>query len=609
MKRKTGWYFLVLYLAILGSFCGLEIYTFVEDLPFFQSTTFIVFLNVLFVLLLPPYLYAIFTSIRPLRTSRVARIGILIFTSVYLHLVILLLLYKANRHIDFDFNFLRYNTSVALPVLWRLFAPWLVALALSMIAFVFIQKWAFAPIVQILERSPRKAWTFFTALTISSAMCQAATINTIRGSSAGFLYANFLGDLHLKNDYRELYKKHITELQSDAPKAVGSIDLSLMGDHIFLVEQESLSGLLAGSKVTPQLMRISQDGILFNKFYGNSIQSERGYECMLCGVPPSVDGYLVNDYPVSAIKKLPCLPQIFKSLGYHPIAFYSGYDNPRVIRLLESMGFEKILADDIMHPGDIKYDWGHREDIFFTRVYEYLQKHYTKEKLFIYIIASATNHTPFKVLDDKFLDKVPFPQPRKFEERIANTTFVQDAYLGYFYDIFKKDYADRSSLLVVSDHSWPIPIHDQNIYNERGAYEENFLITMLFVPPMSRRSDFAIGSKVTQRFSQMDILPTFLNLIGLKQEYLLGESFAPWLLSSQNFKRLAPQKIKLSVQPYGGGYISAVVYPKKYLFDVFGQKVEIFDLALDPKEQIPTVRNADEYLYLLDEFFQSEIPE
>jgi hypothetical protein len=104
----------------------------------------------------------------------------------------------------------------------------------------------------------------------------------------------------------------------------------------------------------------------------------------------------------------------------------------------------------------------------------------------------------------------------------------------------------------------------------------------------------------------MDIVPTVLDLIGMKQDYLLGESFAPWLLKSESSKRSEPRKTKISVQPYGGGYISAVQYPKKYLFDVLGHRVRVFDLSNDPQEQFPAIHDAGEYMYLIREFFHPE---
>jgi hypothetical protein len=609
MNRKTGWYFLVLYLAILGSFCGLEIDTYNGDLPFFKSSTLLLFLNVLVVILLPPVLYILCNTIRQLRTNWFFRSGILFLNAIYFHLVAFLLLYKAVRKMDFDFYFFWYNSADALPALWKLFAPWFPVFALSMAAFMFIQRSAFSPVIEKLGKSTRKTGLLLATAAGLSLLCQFATLDTVRASTAGFVYTSFLTNRQIRNGYREQYRQHVWALESDTPGSFGKINPSRLGDIVFFIKQESLNGLLTGAKITPQLMRASQDGILFEKQYGNSIQSIRGYGCILCGVPPSITEALADAYSPKELQRLPCLPKIFKALGYHTLYFFGGSRNLRIEHFAESIGFEKVLADEIVKPGDIKFDWGYREDIFYARVDEYIQKHYLKEKLFVFIDTGATNHDPFEVLDDKLLNKIPYPHHKIFEEHLSNTTFVQDFYFGQFYDIFQKHYADRASLLAVSDHSWPIPVHDLNIYNERGAYEENFLITMLFVPPSSRRSDFAIGSRVTQRFSQMDILPTYLELIGLKQEYLLGESFAPWLLSSQSFKRLPPRKIKVSVQPYGGGFISAVVYPKKYLFDVLNQKVELFDLARDPKEQFPTVRNADKYLYLLNEFFQSEIPE
>jgi arylsulfatase A-like enzyme len=607
MSRKSGWYFFAIYLAICGSFCGLEIDTFNGDLPFFQFSTFLLFFSILPVILIPTISYMFAVSSKNLRNNRAVKYGVLILSAIFFHIAGFILLYKSVRSMDFDFYFFWYNISDSLPALWKLFAPWFAVAAISIASFIFLQKIALSTVVETLGQSTRKIVLLLTALLISSLICQIATIRTIRGSSAGFLYSSFFSDRHIRNDYRELYSRHISDLESDFPAASSPIDLSKVGDVVFVIKQESLNGLLVGPRITPQLLRASQDGILFEKQYANSIQSIRGYGCILCGVPPSVTGALADIYPARELKKLGCLPRIFGSLGYHSLYFFGGSRNPRIQHFAEAIGFEKVLADEIVQPGDFKFDWGYREDIFFARVDEYLQKHYKNEKLFVFIDTGATNHDPFEVLDNNLLDKVPFPQHKTFQEQLSNTTFVQDAYFGQFYDLFQKHYANRASLLAVSDHSWPIPIHKLNIYNERGAYEENFLITMLFIPPQPKRNDFAIGSKVTQRFSQMDILPTVLDLIGLKQHYLLGESFAPLLLASTPFEH-QPQRIKISVQPYGGGFISAVQYPKKYLFDVLGRTVKIFDLARDPEEQNPTIRDSGTYMQLLREFYQPEFP-
>ncbi len=603
--KKIHWYFFGLYLAILGSFVGLEIDTFIADLPFFQLSTFLLLLDVLSVLLVPPLLYALACSIKPLWKNRLARAGILILNSIYLHFVVLLAIYKSARKIDFDFSFFWYNTSDALPTLWKIYTPWLFVVAFSMIAFVFMQKPAFSPLVSFLRKSRWKR-IGLAAVFVSSVFCQILTLETVRGSAAGFVYASFISGRQLRDDYHAFYRHHIDMLRSESPRFYGGGHPSTLGDVIFFVKQESLNGLLMQPRITPQLLKASSDGILFKDFYANSIQSIRGYECILCGVPPNVAGALVDEYTPAELGQLGCLPRIFKSLGYHTFYFFAGSRNARIMRFADSIGFEKVLADDIMQPNDVKFDWGYREDVFYSRVFEYLRRFHPGDKLFIFIDTGATNHTPFHVLDDRFAERVPFPHPANFQEHLSNTTYVQDAYFGYFYELFKKHYGPQGTLVVASDHSWPIPIHKYNIYNERGAYEENFRIPMLFVPPSSKRDQFATGTVVTQRYSQMDIFPTILNLIGLQQQHLLGESFAPWLLVSQKELRSDPRRTKISVQPYGGGYISVVQYPEKYIFDVLGNDYTTFDLEKDPQERSPEVHPDDGSTALIREFFHPE---
>jgi hypothetical protein len=607
MSKKIQWGLFIFYLVIFGNYCGLEIDSFIGDLPFFQIRTLLLFINVLFVLMIPIAICVVISSASFFRKYRTLRLLILTLNSLLYYFAIFLALYKAIRKMDFDFYFLWYNTADALPTLWKLFAPWIPAVILLIFAFAAYQKEIFAPIIRWTHKTPRKAWTTLAVILIGSMLCQLITLHSIRGSAAGFIYASFLSNRKLRDDYRQLYQKHITALQTDEPKPIERFNPSALGDVVFIVKQESLNGLLTGPRITPQLLRASKDGILFPKMYGNSIQSLRGYECILCGVPPSATDALVDEYAPQEIKKLSCLPKLFKNLGYHTLYFFGGSRNPRIVSFAESIGYEKVLADDIMQPEDAKFDWGYREDIFYTRIYQYLQKHLTNEKLFVFIDTGTTNHTPFKVLDKAQLDAIPFPTPREFEENLSNTTFVQDAYFGELYNHFKKLYGNNGSLIAVSDHSWPIPIHEDNIYNERGAYEENFLISLLFVPPSSQKAFFDIGAVVPHRFSQMDILPTVLDLLGMEQKQLLGTSFASWLHPSNGEQRSQDVQTNISIQPYGGGFISIVRYPQKYLFSVLGRNVEVFDLEKDPEERSPAIHTLDQHMPLIPEFFHKTI--
>ena len=607
-KRKLSVSLFVVYMAIWGSYCGLELNTFIEDQPFFQTSVLLLFINVFFILLIPPLLYG-FCVQTPRLCKKYLMPAVLVFNSIYVHLAILLSIYKADRHMDFDFNFFWQNISVAWSVLWKLFALWLVVIFVSLIVFTMLQPLIFDPAVQLLKKFSKLSWKFGLALSVAitaCAICQYFTIASVSGSAAGFLYTGFFSDRQLRDEYRNLYEKHLKDLQTNGVKGTESGDASRLGDMVIMVQQESLNGLLVGQKITPQLLRAAKNGILFSELYGSSIQSQRGYECILCGVPPNLGGQLLEEYSFEDVEKIGCLPRLFKALGYQPIAFYGGDPNPRTTRLLEAMGFERTFAGDIMQTDDVMYEWGYREDIWFTRVNDYIMKHFTTGKYFIFITASATNHTPFKVLDPRFHDKVPYPNPKNFEENFSNTTYVQDAYFGHLYDLYRENYSDRATLIAVSDHSWPISIHKHNIYNERGAFEENFRIAMLVIPPYNR-PEFAVGTTVTQRFSQMDILPSFLELTNVRQDYWLGESFASWLLADPERARTEPKKTKMSIQPYGGGFIAIHRYPQKYLFDVLGKNVKVYDLSIDPKEASPAIHVIDRHISLIHDFFRNDI--
>ena len=594
---KIQWICFALYMLIAGGYWALEIESFAGGAAFFRLDTLLLFVNVLAIPLFP--------LISHLLTGRQSRGAArqLTFGALYLLLVILFAFYKSASRTDFDFYFFWYNTADALPVIRKLFAPWIPAILIFGAALIYIQKNAFMPPARWLRKSTGKKRAAILAGFICCCLCQAVTLHSVRGSAAGFVYNNLLRNRTLHDAYQSLYVGHIEALKENPPQKTDRFNPSALGDAIFIVKQESLNGLLAGPAITPQLFRAGRDGIMIPRMYGNSIQSLRGYGCILCGVPPSLGFALADAYPADELEKLNCLPRIFRSLGYRTLYFFGGSDNPRIVHFAESIGFEQVLADDITRPEDVKFDWGYREDIFYARVREYLKKHHDGQKLFVFIDTGATNHVPFDVLDESLKGKVPFPKPDNFTERLSNTTFVQDAYFGIFYDMFREDYGDRGTLIAVSDHAWPIPAHENNTHNEQGGYEENFLISFLFVPPASKAETFDIGARIPVRFSQMDIQPTMLDLLGMERPAMLGESFAPWLLETSGERKPGAAAATLSVQPYGGGFISIVKYPKKYLFNVMYQNVRVYDLEKDPGELSPEIHPVDEYFPLIQDFF------
>lgn len=185
----------------------------------------------------------------------------------------------------------------------------------------------------------------------------------------------------------------------------------------------------------------------------------------------------------------------------------------------------------------------------------------------------------------------------------ANTTFLQDVYLGTLLKKTAKDYLKDSSIFVFSDTACPIEMHPGNTFGGFGAYEENFLIPLLLVPPQDRQEFYQESRIVKKRYSQMDLLPTLLDLLGIKNHGLLGNSFTAEILKKSQDLGINKNRI-MAIQPFSGGFLAVVEYPFKYIFKVSQNKVLLFNLSEDPLEQKPEIfETPSNFFYLIHNFF------
>ena len=96
MSKRLEWGLLGLYLVLFGIYCGLELDTFVADLPFFQVSTLILFVNILCVVLAPVALYLLFASLPGIWRRRGGRIAVSTLTAVGFHFLLFLAVYKSS---------------------------------------------------------------------------------------------------------------------------------------------------------------------------------------------------------------------------------------------------------------------------------------------------------------------------------------------------------------------------------------------------------------------------------------------------------------------------------------------------------------------------------
>src|SRR3990167_2172395 len=365
--------------------------------------------------------------------------------------------------------------------------------------------------------------------------------------------------------YYQKYRNYIENKQKIAdfvfsPEANGD----KLGNPIFMVHFESLGSVYLGENTTSGLFSIARKGSFFPEFYANSMQTIRAEEAILCSTPPSLRNTIVAEFDAKKIQELACLPRILKKLGYTALFFQA--DNLSFAdtdKFITNIGFDELHNKDIMRDSDVLLPWGYRDDIFYQRIMEYLEKR-RGEKLFVYIAVSAANHGLTDDIDKRYRDQVPNPHPVGIAEHMQNNIFLQDAYFQTFIDNYEKDYAKNSALFITSDTSGPTGKRTKSFQNEAGIFEENFLIPFAFIPPKSQQAAFKTNHIITERLSQVDILPTVVDIIDPKNTFsFFGNSFAGQLL--QNAPPENANRTNLFIQPFHGGSISVVQYPKKVI--------------------------------------------
>lgn len=196
--------------------------------------------------------------------------------------------------------------------------------------------------------------------------------------------------------------------------------------------------------VTPNLNRLSREGVLFTNLYANSFRTDRGIVSVL-------NGYLAQ--PTTSIMKYPAksqtLPSLAKSLvaeGYTADMLYGGDINfTNMQSYFYSSGYSHITADRDFPLKSRLSKWGANDDITFSHLYESIQQRKDTAR-WLSTFLTLSSHEPFEVpfhhLDNPYLNSVAFT----------------DSCIGSFIDRLKETPAWRNLLVIfVSDHGFRYP--------------------------------------------------------------------------------------------------------------------------------------------------------
>lgn len=251
---------------------------------------------------------------------------------------------------------------------------------------------------------------------------------------------------------------------------------------------EPLGGL---PDVTPNLNRLSEEGVFFTQCYANSFRTDRGTVCAL-------SGYL--GLPTASVMKIPAksrtLPAISEELvraGYETDFLYGGDINfTNMKSYLLSKGYQKLTADtDFSLSEQTTNAWGVNDDITFDYLYNQLKDR--KGGPWMTTFLTLSSHEPFDVPYNRLSEKIP------------NAFAYTDDCLGKFIDKLKQTPVwDNLLVVCIPDHGFRYPKE----YVDRGG--EFSHIPMLWLGGALKRP-----MKVDKIMNQTDMAATLLGQLGL----------------------------------------------------------------------------------------------
>lgn len=387
----------------------------------------------------------------------------------------------------------------------------------------------FIPLIIVLFLGIRSSFGHRGANSSDAMFSTNRMINEItKNSIHSVLYAVYVDTKHgTKNLLKKYGKMDINEAISTVEKSLNiqSIDKtqplqrfekshfpSKNSKNVVIFIQESLGyqfvESLGGAKaITPNLNKLSKEGIFFHDLYSNGTRSIRGLAGLTAGnfaVPGK--GVLKRN---KSQKDYFTIAKLLKPLGYHTSFIYGGesrFDNMKGWFL--GNNFDEVIDREKFTNPSFVGTWGVCDEEVINRANQEYKKLYAKNKKFASVIFSTSNHSPFDFPKEK-IELLPNVKEKSVENAIKYADFA----IGKFIENAKKEaYYKDTIFVIVADH------------NIRVYGNSMVPVDMFQIPALILGEDIA-PLKYKNIATQPDLLATTLDLMGLDVQYpIMGQS-------------------------------------------------------------------------------------
>ena len=249
-------------------------------------------------------------------------------------------------------------------------------------------------------------------------------------------------------------------------------------------------------KVTPNLDKLSKEGLFFSNTYASGTRSVRGIEAINLSIPP-LPGQSIVRRPGN--ENLHSLGSVFASQGYDNKWIYGGYgyfDNMNYF--LDNNGFQ-VIDRGTWSKDEITFAnaWGASDEDTFAKVIKEADKSYAAGKPFLTFVLTISNHRPYTYPDGKIDIK---------GGREGGVKYADYAIGEFIAQAKTKPWFDNTLFVFVADHTAGAA------GDEEINLEDHHIPWIIYAPKIVKTQ------RIDTPVSQLDVLPTLLGLLNFDYE-------------------------------------------------------------------------------------------
>lgn len=264
----------------------------------------------------------------------------------------------------------------------------------------------------------------------------------------------------------------------------------------------------------PFFKELTQKGLFFDFHYSTGNTSPRSIFSMLSGLYPSPRVQMFCTKPDVMV------PSLKTFLGESYDAFFvtpGSLDWFFPKGFLHNSGFKEIYGYKEIPARVVKDTYGKNDIDAVTFFIERLKK--SKDRQFLAVYYSFAAHWPYVDYGEEF--KI-FKDTNSRLHRYFNNIRMLDGQIRRIFNFLEETkLADKTIVVIVSDHSEAFNQHPGVWVHSRDSYNENFSVPALLYQPRLFRP-----AKITYPTTHADIVPTLLDAMGIRynEKLMQGES-------------------------------------------------------------------------------------